>query len=76
MMRISIIILVFTALSIPVVRDQLQRPVPPFRNAILSTEKRVEDLLNRLSGEEKVSLLIGSSPRVGPNKGKTDPRYF
>ncbi len=36
----------------------------PFRNQGLSTEKRINDLLSRLTVEEKVSLLIASSPGI------------
>ena len=36
----------------------------PYKNPGLSTEKRVNDLLGRLTVEEKVSLLIASSPGI------------
>jgi len=36
----------------------------PFRNTTLSTEKRVEDLLSRLTIEEKVSLMMNQSPAI------------
>jgi beta-glucosidase len=36
----------------------------PFLNPVLSTEQRVTDLLNRLTIDEKVSLLLYNSPGV------------
>ena len=55
------LLLAFTFLSLP---GKSQTQDLPFRNPALSTEKRVKDLLGRLTVEEKVSLLIASSPGI------------
>jgi len=62
--RKSILISLLAVLSLLSAQGQLQSLELPFRNPTLSTEKRVADLLNRLTMEEKVSLLIASSPGI------------
>ncbi len=37
---------------------------PAFRNPNITTDQRVKDLLSRLTAEEKISLLIASSPGI------------
>jgi len=62
--RKSILITVLAVWSFLSVQAQLQNPELPFRNPAFSAEKRVADLLNRLTVEEKISLLIASSPGI------------
>src|SRR5688572_26325260 len=47
------LLILFTLLVIPVVRAQDE----PYRNAELSVEERVEDLLARMSIEEKIGQM-------------------
>ncbi len=63
MSKMILMALVFTGLflSLP---GKSQNQDLPYKNPALTTEKRVNDLLGRLTVEEKVSLLIASSPGI------------
>lgn len=63
-MRKLILISVLAVLSFLSAQGQLQSSKLPFRNPTLPTDTRVADLLTRLTLEEKVSLLIASSPGI------------
>lgn len=49
------------------VRAQDETGLPPYRNAKLAVERRVEDLLSRMSLEEKVDMLSGTGFDSKPN---------
>src|ERR1035437_9671019 len=53
--------------STPSVRAQDEAGSPPYRNPKLSVEQRVEDLLARMSLEEKVDMLGGTGFDSKPN---------
>ena len=53
--------------STPNVRAQDENGSPPYRNPKLSVEQRVEDLLARMSLEEKVDMLSGTGFESKPN---------
>jgi beta-glucosidase len=57
-MKRSILIPVFTLLSFLSVNAQSHNQELPFRNTALSTEKRVADLLGRLTLEEKAGQMM------------------
>jgi beta-glucosidase len=60
--RLSVVL--FIASSLPVVIGAFAQQTPPadapYKDANLSTEKRVADLLSRMTLEEKASMLAGS----------------
>lgn len=60
MKKIFILLLIALGLSSYAQKDKKY----PFQNSSLSTEKRVEDLLSRLTVEEKVSLMMNQSPAI------------
>lgn len=49
-------------------RDQDELNRMPYKDASLSAEERAEDLLGRLSLEQKVSLMMNSSPAIPDKK--------
>ena len=51
------IVCLFCLLSMACQVSQAQQEVAPFRNAGLTIQQRVNDLLRRLTLEEKISLL-------------------
>ncbi|HEX7317282.1 MAG TPA: glycoside hydrolase family 3 N-terminal domain-containing protein [Pyrinomonadaceae bacterium] len=64
--------LVVPALVIFVPRTRSQAGPPDYKNPRLSVERRVADLLARMTLEEKVAQLVclwGERPEAGPNKG-------
>ena len=63
-MKRSILFSVITLLSFLYVNAQSQNQELPFRNTTLSTEKRVADLLSRLTLEEKVGQMMNASPAI------------
>ena len=62
-MKKTILISVFALLSF-LLNGQPQSKDLPFRNTSLSTEKRVDDLLGRLTLEEKVSQMMNDSKAI------------
>src|SRR5689334_15932779 len=64
--RLTVIILVF---CLPVVHMESQENRPDYKNANLPVERRVADLLSRMTLEEKVAQLTclwERRPQVGP----------
>src|SRR5690242_15716561 len=63
--------LIFTsAVCAPATRSQA--PPPDYKNPRLPVERRVKDLLARMTLEEKVAQLVclwGERPETGPNAG-------
>ena len=56
-------ILLFVLLSAAAVLGQIEQ-IPIYKNKQMPIEARVQDLLNRMTLEEKVNLLSGHSPRT------------
>src|ERR1700755_1409333 len=72
-MRVAVFVCATLALSFVVPRsaDTRQR-TPDYKNARLPVERRVADLLGRMTLEEKVAQLVclwGERPETGPNAG-------
>ena len=63
-MRKSIFISFLLTFSLFTLPGKSQNQELPYKNPSLSTKERVNDLLGRLTVEEKVSLLIASSPGI------------
>jgi beta-glucosidase len=53
--------------STPNIRAQDEAGLPPYRNPKLSVEQRVDDLLGRMTLEEKVEMLGGTGFESNPN---------
>jgi beta-glucosidase len=63
-MKRTLLISIFALLAILPVNSQAQSQQLPFRNTNLSTEKRVDDLLSRLTLEEKVMQMMDKTPAI------------
>ena len=63
-MRKSILISAVIAFSILALPGKSQNQDLPFRNPALSTEKRIDDLLGRLTLEEKVLQMMDKTPAI------------
>jgi beta-glucosidase len=59
-MRIGRLFLVFSVVLLVLCGIQAQDPAPDYRNPGLSIERRVDDLLKRMTLDEKVEQLAGS----------------
>jgi beta-glucosidase len=55
---------VLCLLSSPLTRTGGQTPAPPYRDASLPLEKRVDDLVSRMTLEEKVSQMMNAAPAI------------
>jgi beta-xylosidase len=78
----SICLAVITSFGLPVVHMKSQEKVPDYKNPRLPVERRVADLLSRMTLEEKVAQLTclwGNRPQVNPqtdfatDRGEFDP---
>ncbi len=63
-MKRIMLISVFAVLAFLSVHAQPQNQALPFRDTSLSTDKRVADLLSRLTLEEKVTQMMDKSPAI------------
>ena len=63
-MKKSMLISVFTLLTLIYANGQTQSSQPLFRDTNLSTYQRVEDLVGRLTLEEKVTQMMDRSPAI------------
>src|SRR2546421_10595158 len=66
---ITCLILAVAFALVPSVETQTQSQVPDYKNPRLPVERRVADLLGRMTLEEKVAQLVclwGGRPQVGP----------
>ncbi len=63
-MKKSILISVFALLTFLCANGQPQNQNLPFRNTGISTEKRVDDLISRLTLEEKVLQMMDKTPAI------------
>ena len=62
-MKIKSIIL--TAISLTLLLScSTKKEVLPFRNAALPIDQRVDDLISRLTPEEKVAQMMNSTPAI------------
>src|SRR4026209_2618467 len=64
---------------LPVVRMNSQENIPDYKNAKLPVERRVADLLSRMTLEEKVAQLTclwANRPQVNPPNFATDRGEF
>src|SRR3954451_8437706 len=52
-----------TAVNLPISTGQ-NMPAPPYMNPALPVEKRVDDLVSRMTLEEKVSQMMNASPAI------------
>ena len=59
-----VVLMLVAALAMPVNGDAAPPPAYPFRNPHLSLDARVDDLLGRLTLDEKISLLHQSQPAI------------
>jgi beta-glucosidase len=60
MRRFSCFIIIFLASTFAFAQSQNSPAVPPYKNAALPVEQRVQDLLGRMTLEEKVAMLSGA----------------
>jgi len=59
----SLLLLTGAALNLPVGTGQIM-PAPPYLNPSLSPERRADDLVSRLTLEEKVSQMMNAAPAI------------
>lgn len=60
MLLYSITLVISSPLLLGIISPKEKDQTPPYRNSELSIDQRVEDLLNRLTLEEKISLIGGT----------------
>ncbi len=63
-MKITILISLYVLLAMLSANGQPQSQNLPFRDPALSTEKRIDDLLERLTLEEKVMQMMDKTPAI------------
>src|SRR5499426_4175241 len=59
----SLLLLTGAALNLPIGTGQIM-PAPPYLNPSLSPEKRADDLVSRMTLEEKVSQMMNAAPAI------------
>jgi beta-glucosidase len=60
----ALLLLLTLSLALPQTRTSGQTPVPPYQNTALPIEKRVDDLVARMTLEEKVSQMINAAAPI------------
>jgi beta-glucosidase len=60
MRRLSCLLLICFAATLNVARGQSGSEIPPYKNSSLPVEQRVQDLLSRMTLQEKVAMLSGA----------------
>ena len=60
MRRLLCLVLIFFAAILSSAQNQSVSDIPPYKNPSLPVEKRVEDLLGRMTLQEKVAMLSGA----------------
>jgi beta-glucosidase len=62
--RCALLLLIFSCLDLPHMAAFGQTPLPPFKNPSLPIEQRVNDLISRMTVEEKVSQMMNGSRAI------------
>ncbi|MGA7357873.1 MAG: hypothetical protein WBW70_03410, partial [Candidatus Sulfotelmatobacter sp.] len=60
MRRLLCLVLIFFAAILSSAQNQSVSDIPPYKNPSLPVEQRVEDLLGRMTLQEKVAMLSGA----------------
>jgi beta-glucosidase len=60
MKRFRCLALIFFTAALSIAQNQSSSDIPPYKNPKLPVEQRVQDLLGRMTLQEKVAMLSGA----------------
>src|SRR4029453_9483601 len=60
---LTLVVITTTVVNLPIGTGQIM-PAPPYMNPALPVEKRVDDLVSRMTLEDKVSQMMNASPAI------------